>query len=577
MIRFLRNLLPLLLLSLIWGCASLPESSVNKPAHTPLRFIDHSQPTMASMYYFTCGSYLSALNEHGVAGQVYAMALDSDPQSPYIRKAYFISSAKFYRANNAPESRLLLQDLLRQARKDYQFDKEMLQDAFDSYYYLDDPEGMKWANDQLLIHAPDARAYYNQFLMEEKTSGKPNLKHLQTAESLLDGDEELARLIALAWFGRDDSRAASILQSLTPGLLNESLLQSLYLNGNNAANATARFAKLRYPEDKDAMAGYLYFYYDNRRYERILEQTESILATRDSGLLYLNASAALKTLDQNAFNKLLNYLNSPPEDSAGDSRLAALMMMQAIKQGNTAAINKLSGYIRESGDLNLALFSVVLDSSMPDTEVESIKTELARDISQYVPTGLLKDYLLLITEGNPADRAHPAFVAYSKELWDNGLGGELDLGVLLNHYTQTGDGKSQIKYLRMAVSRWPENPQWQNNLGYLLLSDSANWDEAEALISAALKLEPESLHFQDSMARLHYLRGDYDLAAKYLPALEGSSEESSELLYHIGMIHLKLKNITKAEDFLTRALKAANPEDYADLARKQLELMHKEP
>jgi tetratricopeptide (TPR) repeat protein len=214
---------------------------------------------------------------------------------------------------------------------------------------------------------------------------------------------------------------------------------------------------------------------------------------------------------------------------------------------------------------------------MPDTEVENIKTELARDISQYVPTGLLKDYLLLITEGNPADRAHPAFVAYSKELWDNGLGGELDLGVLLNHYTQTGDGKSQIKYLRMAVSRWPENPQWQNNLGYLLLSDSANWDEAEALISAALKLEPESLHFQDSMAWLHYLRGDYDLAAKYLPALEGSPEESSELLYHIGMIHLKLKNITKAEDFLTRALKAANPEDYADLARKQLELINKEP
>jgi hypothetical protein len=36
---------------------------------------------------------------------------------------------------------------------------------------LEDTEGMKWADDQLLIHAPDARAYYNQFLMEEKTSG----------------------------------------------------------------------------------------------------------------------------------------------------------------------------------------------------------------------------------------------------------------------------------------------------------------------------------------------------------------------------------------------------------------------
>jgi hypothetical protein len=153
----------------------------------------------------------------------------------------------------------------------------------------------------------------------------------------MDGDEELARLIALAWLGRDDSRAASILQSLTTRfILTKSLLQSLYLNGNKCRQRHARLPNAIYPEDKDAMAGYLNFYYDNRRYERILEQTENFLATRGFGFLYLNASAALKTLDQNAFNKLLNYLNSPPEDRRRQQQACLpLMMMQALKQGNT--------------------------------------------------------------------------------------------------------------------------------------------------------------------------------------------------------------------------------------------------
>lgn len=112
-----------------------------------------------------------------------------------------------------------------------------------------------------------------------------------------------------------------------------------------------------------------------------------------------------------------------------------------------------------------------------------------------------------------------------------------------------------------------------NNLGYLLLSSPENWDEAERLISAALKQDPTSVSYLDSMAWLHYLRRDYEQAMQYVPLIEASSVNSAELFYHLGMIYLAREDRKTAVSYLQKAVEAVYPESYSRMAAEQLKLL----
>jgi len=70
--------------------------------------------------------------------------------------------------------------------------------------------------------------------------------------------------------------------------------------------------------------------------------------------------------------------------------------------------------------------------------------------------------------------------------------------------------------LRNIIERDPENATALNALGYTLANRTQRYDEAFALISRALELQPEEPAILDSMGWILYRKGEYDEALQYL-------------------------------------------------------------
>jgi len=83
-----------------------------------------------------------------------------------------------------------------------------------------------------------------------------------------------------------------------------------------------------------------------------------------------------------------------------------------------------------------------------------------------------------------------------------------------------------------------------------------NLDEAEKFIARALKEQPDNAAFLDSMAWVHFRRGNAKEALRWQEkALKNSKEDDAELLMHLGEIYAALKNTKKAREFLEKAAK----------------------
>ncbi|HCM15475.1 MAG TPA: hypothetical protein DHW79_05960, partial [Candidatus Cloacimonas sp.] len=79
------------------------------------------------------------------ADQVLSLAMKQDKDSPQLHKAYFENAVNYYRSARAADASLRLQELLKEARESFVFDRVMLQEAYKAYESLGDLEGMAWA------------------------------------------------------------------------------------------------------------------------------------------------------------------------------------------------------------------------------------------------------------------------------------------------------------------------------------------------------------------------------------------------------------------------------------------------
>lgn len=554
--------------------SATPQQKLDSRMNNREDWIDNSRPNAASMYYFLSGYYLSHAGEPVLAQEILKMAMAHDLRSPQIQRAVFQNGVKNYRGIPDAEGKTGLAELLRIARKDFQFDESMLKEAFRSYQALGDKEGMKWAASELNKRFPSAWALYFKYILEEEQTGKGDYKLLIQAEENLTGDELLAQMIAIAWMTRDDDRAISILQELPPSMLNETLLLTVMDNTKYKHLPDKRFSGFSYPRDREAMTGFLYYYLQKRIPERILPHMQQIVQTRDPALLYILAATALQHQSPEAYSYMLQELKAKPAFPEEESKYAALMLLQAIRQNDIEGIQELSERMFCTNDINLAIFTGYLNSELSLVDPESAKGQLVRDIRENLQPGLLKNFLLHVLLDDPGNRSAPAYVQFAEALFNKGFGDQADFMVILEHYSAAGDEDTQISYLRQALRRWPREAMFLNNLGYLLLSrPQQNWAEAERLIALALKLEPNSVHYQDSMAWLHYLRGELDAAKKYLPAMEAASSGSAELSYHIGMIYLGMQDTASAIKYLEQAVLLGNPRIYMIKAQEQLKLL----
>ncbi len=118
-----------------------------------------------------------------------------------------------------------------------------------------------------------------------------------------------------------------------------------------------------------------------------------------------------------------------------------------------------------------------------------------------------------------------------------------DTGILYSlamQYEFLKERDKAVETVKKAIGIEPDNPVFQNFLGYVYADMGVNLDEAYSLISKALEKDPVNPAYLDSMAWVLFKKKDYEKALEYgekaLKAMPGDPEVSS----HVKAIKEKL-------------------------------------
>ena len=136
-------------------------------------------------------------------------------------------------------------------------------------------------------------------------------------------------------------------------------------------------------------------------------------------------------------------------------------------------------------------------------------------------------------------------------------------------YERTGDIAQAEKYFERSLQLAPDSPQTLNYLGYMWAEHDQKLDQARDYIAKALKSEPKSAAYLDSMAwvlfKLHQPKPALDYALK---ALQYSEEQDATLYDHLGDIYSALGEKDKARQSWDKSLSL----EANDSVRKKIDL-----
>ncbi len=128
-------------------------------------------------------------------------------------------------------------------------------------------------------------------------------------------------------------------------------------------------------------------------------------------------------------------------------------------------------------------------------------------------------------------------------------------------YDMMDDSKQAEVHLRRALEINPNDAVALNHLGYMLVQDGRDIDEAMDLIRRALAIEPGAAFIIDSLGWAYYKKGDYEKAVYYLEkAVNFIQKEKpggpgdAEVLDHLGDALQKLGQTNEAIEHWEKAL-----------------------
>lgn len=183
--------------------------------------------------------------------------------------------------------------------------------------------------------------------------------------------------------------------------------------------------------------------------------------------------------------------------------------------------------------------------------IDEARTQLHR-LGQRYPQLTLR---LILTEGEllaGAQMYDEALTLYSNALSLDPGNGELLYNRSLA-YEQKGEIDLAEQDLQAILASQPDNAHALNALGYMLVVHTQRYDEAYELLNKALSLRPDDAAILDSMAWLHFKRGDSNIA---LPLLEKAFAlyPDPEVAAHLGEVLWSLGREQRARTVWNSAL-----------------------
>lgn len=130
-----------------------------------------------------------------------------------------------------------------------------------------------------------------------------------------------------------------------------------------------------------------------------------------------------------------------------------------------------------------------------------------------------------------------------------------------SNFERVGDIATAEKYLQKSLDLQPNNDEAMNYLGYMWADHGTNLNRARELIEKALKADPKSAAYLDSMGWVLFKLGQPGPALDYvLKSVAASEEPDAELLDHLGDIYAALNQMDKAQDAWRKSV-AAGPNE----------------
>jgi Flp pilus assembly protein TadD len=127
-------------------------------------------------------------------------------------------------------------------------------------------------------------------------------------------------------------------------------------------------------------------------------------------------------------------------------------------------------------------------------------------------------------------------------------------------YDQLDRHAESLAVLREAQVLEPANPLVQNNLGYLLLEQDRDLEEAAALIEASVKATPDNGNVVDSLGWAQFKLGRIAEAEVTLRKAVELSPFSPEVRKHLGDVLVKQGKLAEAAEQWERAMAFVFPE-----------------
>lgn len=194
--------------------------------------------------------------------------------------------------------------------------------------------------------------------------------------------------------------------------------------------------------------------------------------------------------------------------------------------------------------------------------VESLRI-LEKGILQYPKNSRLYSRLAQIYIDNE-------YLEKAREVFNRGLDEipmdrylTISLAMLLE---SQGQWTEAIRLARKVLKEYPADPEICNFIGYTLADHASKLDEAEKLISIAVKARPESGAYLDSLGWLYFKKHEYEKALDLLQQALKYLQNDSIVWNHFSQVLIKLKRFEKAKDALNIAIEL-DPDNF-DLAER---------
>jgi tetratricopeptide (TPR) repeat protein len=146
-----------------------------------------------------------------------------------------------------------------------------------------------------------------------------------------------------------------------------------------------------------------------------------------------------------------------------------------------------------------------------------------------------------------------AVVAFEKSALhtDFAIPATLQMSVCFDDLGQEDAARNVLEGLR---EKFPQDPEVANSLGYFLAEKGIDLEVAHDLIEEALKSDPGTGAYLDSMGWVLYQLGKTDDAFDYMIQAVNVLPDDPIILEHLGLVLLKMGQAQEAEEMLRRAL-----------------------